>query len=208
MEKIVLIGAGGHCLSVLDSLLELNSFEIVGITDMKSDYEVMGIRVIGNDDILEELFKSGVKNAFISLGSIGNTAIRRKIYNNLKRIGFKLPCIIDKTAIVSRNIILGEGIFVGKGAIINAGVEIGDNSIINSGAIIDHECRIGEFVHIAPGVSMSGGIIIENDTHIGTGSNIIQGIKIGNNSIVGAGSTIIKDIEPFSKVYGNPGRKV
>ena len=168
----------------------------------------MGIKVIGSDDILEELFKPGVKNAFISLGSIGNTDIRRKIYSNLKKIGFKLPCIIDKTAIISRNIILGEGIFIGKGAIVNAAVEIGDNSIINSGAIIDHECKIGDFVHIAPGVSMSGGIVVENDVHIGTGSNIIQGVKIGKNSIVGAGSTIIRHIEPFSKVYGNPGRNV
>ena len=208
MEKIVLIGAGGHCKSVLDSLLELNTYEVVGITDIKNDFEIMGVKVIGSDNILEDLFKSGINNAFISLGSIGDTTIRRKIYNNLKKIGFNLPSIIDKTAIVSKYATVEEGVFIGKGAIINADSYIENNSIINSGSIIEHECRIGEFVHIAPGVAMSGGVQIGNDSHIGTGTSIIQGILIGKNSIVGAGSVIVNDIGDNCKVYGNPGRKV
>ncbi|MGG7213289.1 acetyltransferase [Clostridium nigeriense] len=208
MEKIVLIGAGGHCKSVLDSLLELRTYEVVGITDIKNDFEVMGVKVIGSDDILENLFKSGVSNAFISLGSIGNTSIRRKIYNNLRDIGYNLPRIIDKTAIVSKYATLEDGVFVGKGAIINAGSYIGSNSIINSGSIVEHDCKIGKFVHVAPGVTMSGGASIGNDSHVGTGASIIQGISIGKNSIIGAGSVIVRNIEDNCKVYGNPGRKV
>lgn len=208
MEKIVLIGAGGHCKSILDSLLELDVYEVVGITDINNNLEIMGVKVIGSDDVLEDLFKSGVKNAFISLGSVGDTNIRRRIHNNLKKIGFNLPTIIDKTAIVSKYSTLGEGVFVGKGAIINSSAYIGNNAIINSGAIVEHDCRIGDFVHIAPGASVSGGVSIGNDSHIGTGSNIIQGISIGNNCIIGAGSVVVKNIEENSKVYGNPGRKV
>lgn len=208
MEKIVLIGAGGHCKSVLDSLLELKTYEVVGITDIRDNFEIMGVNIIGSDDILEKLFKSGVSNAFISLGSIGETSIRRKIYCNLKRIGFTLPKIVDKTAIISKYATLEEGVFIGKGAIINAYSYIGSNSIINSGSIVEHDCRIGEFVHIAPGATMSGGVIIGDDSHIGTGASIIQGVSIGKNSIIGAGSVIVKNIEDNCKVYGNPGRKI
>lgn len=208
MEKIVLIGAGGHCKSVLDSLLELKTYDVIGITDMQTNLEIMGVKVIGNDDILEELFNSGINNAFISLGSIGDTNIRRRIYNNLKKIGFKLPTIIDKTAIVSKYATVGEGVFIGKGAIINSSAYIGKNAIINSGAIVEHDCSIGEFVHIAPGTTMSGGVSIGDNSHIGTGSSIIQGISIGESCIIGAGSVVVKNIEDNSKVYGNPGRKV
>ncbi len=208
MEKIVLIGAGGHCKSILDSLLELKTYDVVGITDMKNNFEIMGVKVIGSDDILERLFNSGVRNAFISLGSIGDTSVRRSIYNNLKKIGFKLPTIIDKTAIVSKYAIIGEGVFIGKGAIVNSNAYIGNNAIINSGAIVEHDCRVEEFVHIAPGTTMSGAVYIGSNSHIGTGANIIQGISIGKNCVVGAGSVVVKNIEDNSKIYGNPGRKV
>lgn len=208
MEKIILVGAGGHCKSILDSLLELNTYNVIGITDINNDFNISGIRVIGNDDILEEVFHSGVKNAFICVGSIGDTRVRRKIYNKLKSIGFKIPKIIDKTAVVSKNAVIEDGVFIGKGAIVNSCSFIGNNSIINSGAIVEHDCKIGEFVHIAPGVIMSGGVNIGNDSHIGTGATIIQNISIGNNSIIGAGSVIVKNINPYSKVYGNPGRMV
>lgn len=208
MEKIVLVGAGGHCKSVLDSLIELKVYDIVGITDVKKDFDVMGVKVIGSDDILESLFLSGVKNAFISLGSIGDTSIRKKIYRNLKSIGFNLPKIIDKTAIVSKYSKIEEGVFIGKGAIVNSNSYIGKNSIINSGSIVEHDCTVGDFVHIAPGVTMSGGVSIGKDTHIGTGTTIIQGISIGENTIIGAGAVIVKNAESNSKFYGNPGRKV
>ncbi|MFU7517971.1 serine acetyltransferase, partial [Clostridium sp. HCS.1] len=60
----------------------------------------------------------------ISLGSIGDTSVRRKIYENLKSIGFKFPSIIDKPAIVSKNSTIEEGVFIGKGAIVNSNATI------------------------------------------------------------------------------------
>ncbi|WP_026889828.1 acetyltransferase [Clostridium beijerinckii] len=208
MERIILVGGGGHCKSIIDSLNGLKQFEIVGIVDKKiSENMGLGIDVIGNDENLGELYKSGIKNAFICVGSVGNPCIRVKLYNILKNIGYNFPKIIDKTAIVSESALINDGVFVGKGAIINAKVTIEKQCIINSGTIVEHDCNISEFVHLAPGVTLSGGVSIGKRTHVGTNSTIIQNVTIGNDVIVGAGSVIIKDIKNGFKVYGNPGKE-
>jgi len=208
MERIILVGNGGHCKSIIDSINGLNRFEIVGIVDKEHKKDMrLGIDIIGSDEDLNSLYKSGIKNAFIGVGSIGNPNIRIKLYNLLKSLGYSFPIIIDKTAIVSSSVIIEDGVFVGKGAIVNANAVIEKQCIINSGVIVEHDCKINEFVHLAPGVTLSGGIYIGKRTHIGTNSTIIQNINVGNDVVVGAGSVIIKNIKDGAKVYGNPGRE-
>lgn len=210
MEKIILIGGGGHCKSVIDTIRSSIKYEIIGIVDLKEKVGTFigDIKIIGTDEDLEVFYKKGIRNAFITVGSIGNPALRIKLYNMARKIGFKFPIIIDKTAIVSKNTIIEEGTFIGKGAIVNTNSKIGKNSIINSGSIIEHDCIIGDFVHIAPGSVLSGGVIIGENTHIGTNSTIIQNIKIGQNTIIGAGSVVVKDVKSNVKCYGNPCREV
>lgn len=210
MEDILLIGGGGHCKSVIDSIKCKDEFNIIGILDNKEKIGTFidGIEIVGCDDDSRYFFEKGCKNAFITLGSIGDTSVREKLYDDLKDIGFRFPIIKDKTSIISKNVVIDEGTFIGKGTIVNSGTIIGKNCIINTGSILEHDCKIKDFVHIAPGVSLSGNISIEEKTHIGTNSTIIQGIKIGNNCIIGAGSVVVKNIGNFKKAYGNPCKEV
>lgn len=210
MEDIILIGGGGHCKSVIDSIKTSKLYNIVGILDLKEklNTEILGIKIIGTDDELGYYYKKGIKNAFLTTGSIGDTLLRKRLYIAALDIGYKFPNIIDNTAILSDEIQLGHGNFIGKGAIINSGTKIGNNCIINTGSMIDHDCSIGDFVHIAPGTTLSGGVIIGENTHIGTNSTIIQDKIVGQNTIIGAGSVVVKDIADNKKAYGNPCREV
>lgn len=210
MKDIVLIGGGGHCKSVIDTIKSSNEYNIIGILDIKEKVgtRISNIKIIGTDDDMEKIYKSGIKHAFITIGSIGNPNLRIKLYKEAKDIGYKIPCIIDKTSIISPNLTIKNGTFIGKGVIINSGVKIGENTILNTGSIIEHDCEIGSYVHIAPGTTLSGNVIIGNRSHIGTNSTIIQNINIGEDSIIGAGSVVIKDIENNKKAYGNPCQEV
>jgi len=209
MKDIILIGGGGHCRSIIDSLREDKIFNIIGILDIKEKIGswVDGVEIIGVDDDLEYYYKQGIQYAFISLGSIETPKLRVSFYENAKKLGYKIPTIIDKTSIVSKNAIIDEGTFIGKGAIVNAGVRIGKNCIINTGAIVEHDCVIEDFVHIGPGSVLSGGVIVEQRTHIGTNSTIIQYKKIGRDTIIGAGSVVTRNIKNGVKAYGNPCRE-
>lgn len=207
MEKIILIGAGGHTKVLIDVINSKKEFSIEGLIDKNIEAELIdNYSVIGTDEDLNKIYKDGISFAFIGVGGLVDSQIRNKIYKNLKNIGYKLPVLIHKNAIVSENTIIGEGTCIMPGCVINSGVRIGKNSIVNSGAIVEHDCIIGENVHLSPGSVLGGNVNINNNTHIGLGAKIIQGIKIGKNVTIGAGAVVINDIEDNAVVVGVPGK--
>ncbi|MDR7857541.1 acetyltransferase [Tissierella sp.] len=210
MEDIILIGGGGHCKSIIDTIKDLNKFNIIGILDVskKVGTYINGIKIIGTDEMLGKYFDEGIRAAHITLGSIGDPKHRKRLWKYASHIGFKFPQIVDKNAILGSNVDIGEGVFIGKGCIINIDSQIGNHSIINSGVIIEHDCRIGSFCHIAPGAALSGGVIIGDNTHIGTNATVIQNVNIGMNTLIGAGSVVVNNIGPNMKAYGNPCKEV
>lgn len=214
---ILLLGAGGHCLSVLDSLVSLNIYEKIGLVvkDRNNLEEASaitdrfkGIHIAGTDEDLPALFAEGYADAFITVGSIGNPLIRQKLYRKIKQIGFHIPNIIDKTAVVSPDVRLGEGIFVGKKAVVNTGSNIGNCVIINTMALIEHECSVEDFVHVAPGCILCGGVRVGENTHIGAGSIIKQGLTIGSDTMIGMGSVVVSPVGSHATAYGNPCKEV
>ena len=60
-KKILLVGGGGHCKSVLDSVQLLNQFSEIGIIDniLNIGKLVLGVPVIGCDNDLAQLFSRG-----------------------------------------------------------------------------------------------------------------------------------------------------
>jgi len=210
VKDIILIGGGGHCQSVIDTIESSNMYNIIGILDLptKVGLKISGVEIIGTDEMLETYFNQGIKCAAITLGSIGDATQRKRLYNYAANIGFEFPTITDKTAIIGKDVKIEDGVFIGKGCIINVGSNIEKQAIINTGAIIEHDCRIGAFCHIGPGATLSGNVWVSEDAHIGTNSTIIQNIKIGNNSLIGAGSVIVRDVGSNMKAYGNPCKEV
>ncbi|GAA0082222.1 MULTISPECIES: acetyltransferase [Clostridium] len=207
MEKIVLVGAGGHCKVIIDIIRSNNVYEIIGIIDKyATEKSLLDISIIGDDNKLKEVYKDGVKNAFLCIGALGDLNLRNKIYNNLKEIGFKLPVLMHNTAMVSKYAAIGEDTCIMPGAIINSGAKIGKNCIINTGAIIEHDCVIEDNCHISPRAVLGGGVSIEKNTHIGIGAAVIQGVNIGCNVTIGAGSVVISSIPDNVVALGIPSK--
>lgn len=210
MESIILIGGGGHAKSIIDAIRGGGQWDIVGIIDIESKIgqNVDDVPIIATDAELEKLYKQGIAYAFVSVGSTGETDIRKQLVEKASDLGFLFPNIIDETAVIAKNAILGSGNFIGKKAIINAGSCIGNHTIINTGAIIEHDCQIEDYVHIATGSVLCGGVKVGEDTHIGANATVIQYKTIGKNVMIGAGSVVTRDISNAKKAYGNPCKEV
>ncbi|MBU1239686.1 acetyltransferase [Myxococcota bacterium] len=208
--KLVLLGGGGHCRSVLDVLCEDAKIEIVGILDLedKVGQFIDDVPVIGTEALLPELKHQGVTHAFITVGSIENTAIREGLAATIEKEGYVCPIVIASSAVVSQKARLGPGSFVGKNATINAGTRIGSHCIINTGAIVEHDCELGDFVHIGPGATLCGQVTVGTRTLIGSNSSVIQNIHVGEDAVIGAGSVVIRDLGKGKKVVGNPSREL
>jgi sugar O-acyltransferase (sialic acid O-acetyltransferase NeuD family) len=208
VRKLLLLGGGGHCKSIIDSLSGCNAYAGIGIVEKSGNAHapILDIPVVGTDEDLEKLKGEGYTDAFVSLGSIGNTSNRRKLYEMIASLGFSIPYIIDGSAIVSSNSTLGRGLFIGKHAVVNAGSVLGDGVIVNSSATIEHDCIIGAFTHVSPGVVLCGNVVIGEDAHIGAGSIIRQQVNVGHNAMVGMGSIVLHDVPDNVIAYGNPCR--
>ena len=194
MSKLVLIGGGGHCKSVLDAALRMGVFQEIVILDpgLTIGSKVMGCTVYGDDDKLGELKSKGFDNAFITVGCVGDTSLRRKLAEKADTYDYNFPCIIDPSAVVSEFAKLEPGVFVGKNVVINAGAQIGKHAIINTGSIVEHNCHIGAFTHVAVGATVCGDCDIEEDVFIGAGATLIQGLTIERSRFIKAGELVVR----------------
>lgn len=206
MEQIVLVGGGGHTMSIADALSRLNSFQLIGYTDVRD--KGICIPYLGTDEILPVLFSKGCRNAIVGLGYMGADNNRKKIYTLLKSIGFQLPPIVDPSAVLAKDIFLAEGVFVGKKAVVNTNSSIEKMCIINTGAVVEHGNHIGESSHVAVGAVLCGDVTVGDHCLIGANATVLQGIKIGENSVIGAGAVVTKDVEPNCTVVGVPAKPI
>ncbi len=208
-KKIVLIGGGGHCKVVISILKKLDNFKILGIVDnYKAESLISGIKIIGTDNDLRNIYNSGIHYALITIGSTKDNTKRYTLFNMAKEIGYKFPVIISPEAIIDESVRIDEGTVIMPGNIINIDSSIGKNCIVNTGAIIGHNCKIGDHCHIAPGTHISGSVVINELSFIGIGATIIQGVKIGKNVTIGAGSVVIKNVPDNVIIVGNPAKIV
>jgi len=210
VERIIVIGGGGHAKVVVDALRAGGVFEPLGVLDLPSRMgeEVLGVPVVGGDEDLPRLVAEGVSACVIALGSTGDPAARVRLFDLAKAAGCSLPVVVHPRAWVSPAATLEEGVFVAANASVGPGSVIGACAIVNTGAVVDHDCRVGRFAHIAPGAALSGMVEVGDRSHIGTGSAVKQGVRIGAGSVVGVGSTVVDDIDEGVIAYGNPCRPV
>ena len=189
MNKIILIGAGGHCKSVIDVIEQEAKFKISGIVDKPNllGCKVLGYSVIGNDYDLKDLAKK-YKYALISVGQIKSASSRVKLFKLANKAGFYLPSIISPRAYVSKHSKIGNGTIIMHDAVVNANSIINENCIINSKALIEHDCLISSHCHVSTNTTINGGVKIGSKCFIGSNVTTKENIIIKDNSFIKAGT--------------------
>jgi sugar O-acyltransferase (sialic acid O-acetyltransferase NeuD family) len=209
MDKIIVIGGGGHAKVVVSILQENSSWEILGYTDLSDRGAILGVSYLGNDSVLPELIRKFPECAIaLGIGQVKITNVRRQLFESFEKEGFSFPSIVARSAVVYPGASMGKGTVVMAGVVINTGASIGQCVIINTGSSVDHDCRIGDFVHIAPGVTMSGNVTIGEGSIIGTGASIIHDKTVGRNCVVGAGAVVVDNILEPGTYIGVPAIKL
>ena len=200
-KKIIIIGAGGHSKSLINLITSINEFKILGLIENSiSNKKILDYPILGTDQDLIKYYKKGIIYCSIGLGQIKNPYKRIKLFNLLKKIGFKIPTIISKKCECFKSNKIGEGTQIFHNTLINSNVKIGKNCIINSNCTIEHDVVIGNHCHIAPGAIINGGVKISDFSFVGSGAVIKENIKVSEICIVGANSFLKKNLTK-NKVY-------
>jgi sugar O-acyltransferase (sialic acid O-acetyltransferase NeuD family) len=185
--KLILIGSGGHCKSCIDVIEQESKFIIAGIVDnntYKSD--LLGYPLLGYDDDLAKL-KLNYDYALVTIGQIKTPAIRIRLFDYAKSLGFKFPAIISPRAYVSKCAKMGNGTIVMHDALINAGAVVGDNCIINTKSLIEHDAVIENNCHISTGAIINGGVIVKQGSFVGSNAVTKESVATKENDFIKAG---------------------
>ncbi len=128
--------------------------------------------------------------------------------------------VVWQFAIILAKAVIGMNCNINCHTFIENDVIIGDSVTIKSGVFIWDGIRIENDVFIGPNVTFVNdkyprskkypekfkGSKIGKGASIGANATILGEVEIGEYAMVGAGSVITKNVEPYTLVYGNPGK--
>lgn len=195
MNRLIIIGASGHGKVVAD-IATLNGFkDIVFLDDDENAKECSGWPVIGKS------YEALDGEVFVA---VGNADTRRRLMEHYG--GRNFPTLIHPSAVVAKDVEIGEGSVIMAGTVINPGARIGKGVIVNTSSSIDHDCIVGDFVHIAVGAHLAGTVVVGSETWIGTGATVSNNINICGGCMIGAGAVVMKDIEIPGTYVGVPAK--
>lgn len=199
MERIAVIGAGGHARETIDAA-RAAGHEVIAIIDENE--------ALWGSEILNAPVLPGGLTAIDALApdvrlvvAIGDNPARRRVAGAIA--GRRLATLIHPFSWISPGAAIGEGVMIFAGTVVQTGAVIGAHVIVNTGATVSHDCRIGDFSHIAVGAHLAGNVTVGEGVLIGAGATARPGVRIGDGAIIGAGAAVVSDIPPDVTAYGS-----
>jgi len=203
--SIAIVGAGGHGRVIWDVLCSAGK-KVAGFIDdspEKQGQMLNGLPILGKFEEIAEWKKT--RNYAYIVG-IGNNDIRKRLFLALKELEVPIASAIHPTAVLAREVTLGEGIVIMANAVINTASQIGDNVCVNTKASVDHDNILRDHCHIFPGATLTGNVYVGEGAYVGTGASVIPGKRIGEMAYVGAGAVVVKDVPDYAEVIGCPAK--
>ncbi len=199
--ELVIIGAGGHALSVADAALSSG-------WDSISFYSHGGTGPAASVGPIFSSFDSldVTKTAFV-LG-VGTNHEREDAWEEVVKHfpHAQLTSVIHATAWVSPHSIIRDGAVILAHASVGPGSTLERGALLNTGASLDHDSSLGSFGSLGPGARTGGNVRIGERTMIGMQAGILHGISLGSDAVIGAHSLVNQDVESNAVAWGSPAR--
>jgi sugar O-acyltransferase (sialic acid O-acetyltransferase NeuD family) len=145
-----------------------------------------------------------IKENDVFIGAVGDPNDKVKCYSPILRKGGQFTNLIHPLANVGHSVSLGVGIVMAPFASLTSDVSVGNHVSIGAFSNAGHDSVIEDWCHISSHCGINGNAVLGQGVFLGSHSCIIPGATVGAWSFVGAGSVVAKDVQPASKVFGNP----
>lgn len=195
MSDVIIIGASGHAKVIADIVEKCDDRVFSYLDDDLSKDGVTG-KISDCRKYIDKQF----------IIAIGNNEIRRRIADEYKDLNYYTA--IHPSAIIAKDVTIGDGTAVMAGAVINASSVIGRHCIVNSGSVVEHDNRLADFVHLSPNATLCGTVTVGENTHVGAGVTVKNNTNITADCVIGIGAAVVKDITESGIYCGVPAKRV
>ena len=223
IQPLVIIGARQTWDFITDTCEQLN-IPVLGFVDQYYAgrvEELNGLACLGSElDLVDNPKKFGDARFFIGSFWDGNSNIETDVLSGyqlrLNRIKFiddnKLDCytLIDPRSMLSKNIEVGAGTYIGRQVNIRAGAKIGRHCTITDASGFANDVTLGDNCMLSAGVYLMSNVILGNNVYIGTRATVFNGhsskqshVTIGDDCKIHATATVSKDMEPGTTAVYN-----
>jgi UDP-3-O-[3-hydroxymyristoyl] glucosamine N-acyltransferase len=222
-QPLVIIGARQTWDFITDTCEQLD-IPVLGFVDQYYAgrvEELNGLACLGSElDLVDNPKKFGDARFFIGSFWDGNSNIETDVLSGyqlrLNRIKFiednKLDCytLIDPRSMLSKNIEIGAGTYIGRQVNIRAGARIGRHCTITDASGFANDVTIGDNCVLSAGVYLMSNVILGNNVYVGTRATVFNGhsskqshVTIGDDCKIHATATVSKDMEPGTTAVYN-----
>lgn len=188
--KLGIFGYGGHAREVAAQIDKEVTFFV---DDNYADGKILGISKF--DPTQYEM-----------IVAVANPKDRQEIISKLPKETRFFTFIHPTVLILSNDIEIGEGSFIGAYSILTTNIKIGSHAILNRGNQIGHDSMIGDYFSAMPGAIVSGNVSIGNRVYLGTNSSIIEKKCLLDDITLGANGVVVKNIARPGTYVGCPAK--
>ena len=188
--KLALFGYGGHAKEVAAQM----NLDVTFFVDDKYANEVS--KPISTFD--PEVYRMMV--------AVADSKDREKIVKKLPENTSYFTFVHPTALLMSKDIEIGIGSFIGAYSILTTNITIGNHAILNRGNQIGHDSKIGDFFSAMPGAIVSGNVRISDCVYMGNNSSIKEKIVVNSNVIIGSNAAVVKNIITSGVYVGVPAK--
>ena len=190
--KLALFGYGGHAREVAAQIQKEVTFFV-------------------NDEYANDVAKPISQfnpEEYTMMVAVGDSRARFDIVQSLPKETTYFTFIHPTALLLSKDINIGTGSFIGAYSILTTNITIGDHAILNRGNHIGHDTEIGSYFSAMPGAIVSGNVKIYSMVYMGTNSSIKEKLSIHSLATIGSNTAVVKHIEESGTYVGTPAKKI
>lgn len=202
MKKLVIVGNSSYS-RMMKKYIDLTDYGKVEAYAVDTEY----IQVEKIDELpvisFEELRENYSCDEFFLIMGIGYTQmseVRKRIFEQCKSWGYRFENFIHPTAIISEDVVLGEGNNILEGVILEAGVIAGNANLFFGGSMIGHESAVGDYNTFAGKSMLAGCVTVKDNCFFGVSSAVKDHVTIEDYVLLGALAYGFQDMKAYSVV--------